>query len=223
MTPFPRFSTLLVFATLSLAATASATTYRAVAARNGLEKQYPTRGFGDSNAVDVWVPFVVHTQGAAWAGKATLVMEVKPISQLIGTDSLLLRGKSGKVHSMYTGFSDLKPKQFHRVTVDLSGNADVMAAVRAGRLDGVIQDDTAVRGVGLYVTTGGGAAPVEQPTAVYVWDVYYWGMDPSWGTSSWYRYQSYWSEADAKRAQTWLGTKGYYTSVKRRFWRNGRG
>ncbi|TNF29708.1 MAG: hypothetical protein EP329_15095 [Deltaproteobacteria bacterium] len=206
----------LALATLATPTLASAAdgSVAAVAAKNGLEGKFPTRGFGDSSQVDVWVPFVAWTSGARYASRATMTIVVKPIGQLIGTDKLMVRGASGQVHTLYQDFNKLKGNSWARVQVDLSGNEDVMRALRAGRLDGLIQDDTAVASV--TVSWSGGPA---QQTAVYIWDVYVWVHDPSTGRNMWQRYQSYFSAADATRAQRELGDRGYQTSQSRRFWR----
>lgn len=206
-----------LLATCLVGPAAAESNYNATANRNGLAGKYPVRGFGDSTKVDVWVPFTVMTRGSGSATRATLTMVVKPISQLIGTDSLILRGASGKSYTVYKKFSGLARGRWSTVTVDLSKHPDVMAAVRAGRLDGVIQDDTAVRGV--YLDTRNHTA--RRPD-VHIFDVYYWGFNPSTQVNSWYRYQSYWAAADATRAIKDLASKGYRTSWKKRFWRAGR-
>ena len=189
----------------------------AFAARNGLEKSYPTRGFGDSDKVDVWVPFRLLTAHVRTARTARITLVVKPIGQLIGTDALLLRGASGKVHAVYTGFNTLAANRWSTVTVDLSGNADIMAAVRAGRLDGVVQDDTAVQSV--HLTVGGADA---KRAAVYIYDVFYQARDAASGRLSWVRYQSYFEPSDANVAIRWLQGRGYTTTWSKRFWRWGR-
>jgi len=129
-----------------------------VAAGNSLVPAgYPTRGFGNSDQPDVWVPF--HFAGPAGnmrgARGAKIVMNVRPISQLIGTDMLILKGASGQSHTVYNGFDKLDTNRWNTVTVDVSGNADVMNAIRNGRLEGLIQDDTAVLSVKLVITLGG--------------------------------------------------------------------
>jgi hypothetical protein len=79
-------------------------------------------------------------------------MVVKPIGQLIGTDQLALKGISGEGQVVYDKFNELKPNQWNTVEVDVSGNSDVMGAIRTGHLDGLIQDDTAVQSVKLIIS-----------------------------------------------------------------------
>jgi hypothetical protein len=182
---------------------------------NGLEKDYRTRGFGDSNEVDVWVPFSFGLSGASGVQKATITIVVKPIGQLIGTDDLLIRGASGQVHAVYDGFCNLTADTWSQVTIDLSGNGDIMQAIRAGRLDCVIQDDSAVHSAQLCVNT-----VQRQKKAVYLYDVYYWGYDASTGQSSWFRYGTCFSAGDAERVRQWFADNGYQATVGQpRFWR----
>jgi hypothetical protein len=112
----------------------------------------PTRGFGDSDQVDVWVPFSFEFSPPANIGKAKIVMVVKPIGQLIGTDQLALKGINDEGQAVYDKFNELKADQWNTVEVDLSGNSDIMAAIRTGHLDGLIQDDTAVQSVKLVIS-----------------------------------------------------------------------
>jgi hypothetical protein len=112
----------------------------------------PTRGFGDSDQVDVWVPFSFDFSPPANIGSAKIVMVVKPIGQLIGTDQLALKGISGEGQVVYDKFNELQPNQWNTVEVDVSGNSDVMGAIRTGHLDGLIQDDTAVQSVKLIIS-----------------------------------------------------------------------
>lgn len=213
-----RLATLLVFLVTTLAAlTAGATTYEAQPTRNGLEGSFPTRGFGDSNDVDVWVPFRISTPGASAASRATLTLVVKPIGQLVGTDKLMVRGASGTVHGVYSDFDKLPGDKWSRITVDVSGNADVMNAIRGGRLDGVVQDDTAVASITLTL-----AGATDPPENVYIFDVYYQGQDSNTGQPGWVRYQSYFDRGDATRAIVWLTSQGYTTTYQQRFWRQGR-
>ncbi len=112
----------------------------------------PTRGFGDSDQVDVWVPFSFDFSAPANIGTAKIVMVVKPIGQLIGTDQLALKGVSGEGQVVYDKFNELQSNQWNTVEVDVSGNSDVMDAIRTGHLDGLIQDDTAVQSVKLVIS-----------------------------------------------------------------------
>ena len=59
--------------------------------------------------------------------KAKIVMVVKPIGQLIGTDSLILKGASGEGHAVYSAFDALEADKWNTVEVDISGNSDVIA------------------------------------------------------------------------------------------------
>jgi len=111
----------------------------------------PTRGFEDSDQVDVWIPFSFDFAPPANVSKAKIVMVVKPIGQLIGTDQLVLKGASGEVQVVYDQFTSLEADQWNTVEVDISGNSDVMDAIRSGHLEGMIQDDTAVQSVKLKI------------------------------------------------------------------------
>jgi hypothetical protein len=113
----------------------------------------PTRGFGDSDQVDVWVPFSFDFNAPKDVGMAKIVMVVKPIGQLIGTDQLALKGVSGEGQVVYDKFNELQANQWNTVEVDVSGNSDVMDAIRMGHLDGMIQDDTAVQSVKLIISS----------------------------------------------------------------------
>ena len=112
----------------------------------------PTRGFGDSDQVDVWVPFSFDFNAPANIGTAKIVMVVKPIGQLIGTDQMALKGISGEGQAVYDKFNELQSNQWNTVEVDVSGISDVMGAIRTGHLDGLIQDDTAVQSVKLIIS-----------------------------------------------------------------------
>lgn len=112
----------------------------------------PTRSFEDSDQVDVWVPFSLDFSPPKNVETAKIVMVVKPIGQLIGTDQLVLKGVSGKSQMVYDKFSDLQADQWNTVEVDVSGNSDVMDAIRKGHLEGLIQDDTAVQSVKLIIS-----------------------------------------------------------------------
>jgi hypothetical protein len=111
----------------------------------------PTRGFGDSDQVDVWVPFSFDFSAPENIVSAKIVMVVKPIGQLIGTDQLALKGINGEGQAVYDKFNELKSNQWNTVEVDVSGNSDIMGAIRTGHLDGLIQDDTAVQSVKLVI------------------------------------------------------------------------
>ncbi|RQW80158.1 MAG: hypothetical protein EHM14_05910 [Methanothrix sp.] len=112
----------------------------------------PTRGFGDSDQVDVWVPFSFDFNAPMNIDTAKIVMVVKPIGQLIGTDQMALKGVSGEGQAVYDKFNELQSNQWNTVEVDVSGNSDVMDAIRMGHLDGLIQDDTAVQSVKLIIS-----------------------------------------------------------------------
>jgi hypothetical protein len=113
----------------------------------------PTRGFGDSDQVDVWVPFSFDFTAPPNIGTAKIVMVVKPIGQLIGTDQLALKGASGEGQAVYDKFNELQANQWNTVEVDVSGISDIMDAIRTGHLDGNIQDDTAVQSVKLIINS----------------------------------------------------------------------
>jgi hypothetical protein len=145
----------------------------AEAGKNGLEWSNPTRGFGDSDEVNYWIPFNFTIGDPEEIEKAYIFMKVKPIGNLIGTDTLTLKGASGKAYDVYTKFSDLEANTWNEPEgVDISGNEDIMAAIKTGKLEGMIQDDTAVSWVilnvcyqsggndpgDIYGTTGGGSS-----------------------------------------------------------------
>lgn len=208
---------LVVLASAAAAAPARAEQYvlHARPGMNSLAKGFPTRGFGDSNQVDVWVPF--HFSGGVLGqiSRATIVAVVKPIGQLIGTDGLALKGASGKVHWISVNFERLRANQWNRLELDITGNADVLAAIQKGYLEGVIQDDSAVQSVTLVVEGG------RKQVAVYAYDVYSWSWSADRGQNAWVHYQSFWSAEDANRvAQHWRG-RGYHMHVAQRFWRWG--
>lgn len=187
----------------------------AQAAANSIANGNPTRGFGDSDKVDVWIPFQFATGGAQSITSAQIVMMVKPIGQLIGTDSLLLKGASGKVYDVYHNFDRLPPNQWSRVTVDISGNPDVLRAIMSGRLEGCVEDDTAVSAVQLTFNSSASAS-----APVYAYDLYYYGFDRSTRANGWIRYQSYWSQSDAARAAQYLQASYHVnTSIMTRRWR----
>lgn len=129
----------------------SSVTVAAASSHNSLSQGWPARGFGDSNQVDQWVPFVWNNVGIQSATGAKVIARVKTIGQLVGTDELILKGQSGTTHSVYNGFSGLPGNTWQDIEVDISGNADLMNAIRSGHLEGVIQDDTAVAGVWLVI------------------------------------------------------------------------
>jgi tetratricopeptide (TPR) repeat protein len=119
---------------------------------NDLATTNTIRGFMDSDQVDVWVPFSFEFSVTTNVDKAKIVMVVKPIGQLIGTDSLILKGASGEGREVYSEFDALKANQWNTVEVDVSGNSDVMDSIRKGHLEGVIEDDSAVQSVKLIIS-----------------------------------------------------------------------
>jgi hypothetical protein len=130
----------------------------AAAGANSLTGSFPTRGFGDSDQVDVWVPFNVNVgsgYGLAKVVGAKLTIVVKPIGQLTGTDELILKGASGNSVVVYNGFDKLPGNRWSKVEIDLTPFPDVIAAIQRGgtngRLEGVIEDDSAVYSVYLQV------------------------------------------------------------------------
>lgn len=126
-----------------------------VAGANTLTAGYPTRGFGDFKDVDVWVPFNLSVPATGAVTSAVLVVEVRPIGADIGTDLLVLKGASGEHHVVYQGFHELPIDQFSRVEIDLTAFPDVLAAIEAGgTIEGVIEDDTAVKAVRLEISGG---------------------------------------------------------------------
>jgi hypothetical protein len=127
-------------------------TYNASAGNNSLTGSNKTRGFGDSSEVDVWVPFSFNVPATPGLVSAKIIMVVKPIEQLIGTDQLVMKGASGKGVAVFTAFSSMKPKQWNTQEVAIS-DADVLAALkRGGNIECLIQDDTAVQSVKLIIS-----------------------------------------------------------------------
>ena len=191
----------------------------AVAGQNKLSEGWATRGFGESDQVDVWVPFSFRFQGYSSIGAASLVMWVKPIGQLVGTDSLIVQGASGQSHSAYLNFESLSTTSWNRVEVDLSKNSDVMAAVRRGYVEAVIQDDSAVHSVQLLLK----GAQQQQQVAIYAYDVYFWGWDANAQQYAWIRWQSYWSPTDAQQGVDYLKANyNVHATFQKRFYRWGR-
>jgi hypothetical protein len=124
--------------------------YDADAGANDLTGSYPTRGFGDSNTVDEWIPFSVRFPPVGRPIKsATLWISLKPIGQLTDTDALGLKGSDGKVYWTPIPFKNLL-REFQYVSVKITQPA-VIDALKGGRLVGVIQDDSAVTGVKLVI------------------------------------------------------------------------
>jgi hypothetical protein len=124
----------------------------AEAGKNGLEESNPTRSFGDSDEVNYWIPFSFRISNPDTIQEAKIFMKVKPIGNLIGTDTLVLKGASGKGYVVYDKFDQLEASQWNEPEgVDISGYDDVMEAIKTGKLEGMIQDDTAVSWVILNV------------------------------------------------------------------------
>lgn len=120
----------------------------AVAGKNPLSGSFPTRGFTDSNDVDVWVPFHLWFGPCPKALEVKMYIDVKTIGQLVGTDALTLQPSGGQPIVVYDGFARLPGNQRITVEIDLTKYDPIMEAIRVGRrIDGVIQDDTAVFGV----------------------------------------------------------------------------
>lgn len=111
-------------------------------------------GFGDSNQTDRPIPFNFNYSPMS-VTRAVIRFRVKPIGQLIGTDTLILKGASGQGNVVYDQFSSLPANAWSTVDVDLSDNKDVMNAIQSGTLEGLLQDDTAVEFVRLILTPGG--------------------------------------------------------------------
>jgi hypothetical protein len=115
------------------------------------EGKSPTKSFGRTDKEDLWVPFNFSFGAPAKLLGAKVRMKVWPLGGLTNTDELYLKGASGKTHSIYRDFNKLKQKEWNIVDVDVSGNQDIMAAIRAGRVEGCIQDDTDVDSVQLIL------------------------------------------------------------------------
>jgi hypothetical protein len=127
-------------------------TYNASPGGNSLTGSNKTRGFGDSKEVDVWVPFSFNVAATPGLISAKVIMVVKPIEQLIGTDQFVMKGASGKGVAVFSAFESLKAKQWNTKEINIS-DADVLAALkRGGNIECVIQDDTAVQSVKLIIS-----------------------------------------------------------------------
>ncbi|MDP2308154.1 MAG: hypothetical protein Q8P18_19195 [Pseudomonadota bacterium] len=130
-----------------------------VPGENGLAIGNTVRPFGDTAAADQWASFSFPISGApATITQAKVTFRVKPLGGLTDTDSLILQGASGAHYDVYHDFAALPQGEYSEVEVDVSGNADILAAIQSGTLLGVIQDDTAVEWVRLELS--GGELPV---------------------------------------------------------------
>lgn len=125
----------------------------AVAGANRIatEAKAQTKGFEKTGKHDVWVPFNFSFSPPAKLLGAKVRMVVWPLGGLTNTDELVIKGASGENHRVYRDFNKLKEKEWNTVDVDISGNQDVMAAVRSGRVEACIQDDTDVQSVRLLL------------------------------------------------------------------------
>jgi hypothetical protein len=131
----------------------------AVPGQNALAAGYPVRPFGDTAAADQWAAFSFPVGSAPTTiTQAKLTFRVKPLGGLTDTDALVLQGASGAHYDVYHGFASLPQGVYSEVEVDISQNPDLLAAIQAGTLLGVIQDDTSVEWVKLAVV--GGDTPV---------------------------------------------------------------
>lgn len=135
---------------ISNGTTTSTTTFDANASNNDLAAGYPTRGFGDSNQVDVWIPFQVDTGRLSNVTSATFTIRLKPIGQLIGTDAMALKGADGKTYWYKIEFKTENP-EWQDFVIDVT-DTEVLKAIMNGRLLGVVEDDSAVQSVKVKVT-----------------------------------------------------------------------
>lgn len=125
-------------------------TIDAVPGDNALAAGNALRPFGETAAMDQWAAFTVPTAGApATVTQARLRIRVKPLGGLTDTDSLILQGASGASYDVYHGFASLPQGVYSEIEVDISGNADLLAAIQSGALLGVLQDDSSVEWVKL--------------------------------------------------------------------------
>ena len=63
---------------------------------------------------------------------------------------MILKGASGKAYTVYDRFDQMTAKQWNEVEVEVT-EPDILRAIQSGRLEGVIQDDSAVEWVYLRV------------------------------------------------------------------------
>jgi hypothetical protein len=118
---------------------------------NALAGNNPTKGFGYTGKVDLWVPFQFDYGAPQNIVSAKISMVVSTVDQLIGTDQLVVKGASGQSYMVYDQFASLKAGAWNTLEVDLSRNQDIMAAVRSGHVEALIQDDTDVQSATLVV------------------------------------------------------------------------
>ena len=111
------------------------------------------RGFGDSNRLNEYIPFNFDCNFRMPANLVSLIVEmdvrlIRGTHTDRATEGLTLLGKSGRYYDFRSEFAKLQPGR--RTTIrQVIRNADVLAAVKSGRLEGLIQDDSAVYGVNL--------------------------------------------------------------------------
>ena len=128
----------------------SKVSYDADAGGSDLAAGYPTRGFSDSDQVDVWIPFNIKFPPPKEIQKATVQIYLKPIGQLTGTDALGLNGSDGKAYWFPINFQNLQT-EFQNVSIEIK-EPMVLEAIKTGRLQGVVQDDSAVKSIKLEMT-----------------------------------------------------------------------
>lgn len=130
----------------------------AIPEKNSLSGSERTRGFGDATEADFWIPFDFTISNPKEYKTAKIVMRVKPVGDpLTTTDDFVLKGASGSPIVIYNKFSELQAGTWSEVEIDLinevssTESGDILAAIKTGRLEGMIQDDTAVESVTLIV------------------------------------------------------------------------
>lgn len=121
-------------------------------------------GFGDRNEseVDAWIPFKFSfSPPPDGADRATFVLVVRPIGQLVDTDSFHCGDAEGKGVALYRQFASLptsKPSVV-RVTIDRASHPKVMQQLDTGTLRCCVQDDTALFSAKMIVESGAGPRP----------------------------------------------------------------
>ena len=131
--------------------TQTSVVYYAKPGYNSLAGNYPTRGFGDSDKIDTWIPFdFTFTAPATEIISAKIKARMKPIGDLIGTDGLGIMGSDGKTYWLSLDFKTTKP-EFQDIEFTIT-EPQVLSEIKKGKLICVLQDDSAVSDVRLIIS-----------------------------------------------------------------------